>query len=590
MSGRAYIHIDGEQARDVSLGTVESISETLNKRCMVTPIPSLDMQSAFPIESGNSKSYSIGFKRTNPLEPDDTSGDSDDWPNEIWYNALTNTINRWQVRTDGCTLRYISNGNSYLPDFEEQGYIKSIERTYKADFNEVISGTLTFTVGRMHIRPQLKRSEGTEGTDLKDMFVMISDPEENNWYTIMYGNDPDSSTYNVVDSISISGGPESPFEYATLKLSKRKLMEQIPDLFDDSEEGGKGTLIYATKNKLIMDVLSATGQSRRMFVTKVRVSNDSVTITAYTEAWHYRNYTVESSMVGTPSFIIKQILTDPIYGVSYNLDNIYFSFDEANDKTPMILSSGTSAWRILQDCAMCLGCRIWFADGCAFVVDLRRLIGNDDALHSTYYTDVNLYEMDEKCCVGTVTIDEEGVDPVANSVIVVCSTQDGDGVEVPYLDTDSIEVYGEISAGKVYATEMTQSIGEDPVSEDDGEEVEIPVLENGTLFAQAYVSYLSEPQRSLTFTFKELWYDNGQRIWKPYFGCISQVDRMIDSYDKEIITNESSIHKGKAYHKLAMSSYTRKYPQCTCEYSFGVIANIDLSSSTSQINASLGSR
>lgn len=582
MSGRAYISFDGLSS-PVSLGTVTAIAPTLNKKSMVTPIPSLDMQSAFPIESGNSKSYSISFKRVNPVTPDNSSDDSDRWSNRKWYEALTSCINRWQARTDGCTLRYAANDNVYLPSFTERGYIKSIVRTYSNDYNEVISGTLQFTVGRMHIRTDTIRGGGVQ-TELQNMNVMISDPDERNWYTIMYGSDPESEKYNIVDSISISGGPESPFEYATLRISKRKLMEQIPELY--SENGG--TQIFATKNKLVLDVMSATGRPRRMFVTKVRASGESVTVTAYTEAWKYHNYSISSNMAGTPSFVMNSILMDPQYGVSYATSNIIMDFDENLDDEQVSFAPGASVWRVLQDCAICLGCRLWFTDGCVFVVDLRRRVSVPEL--STHYDEVSLFETEEKCCVGTVTVDGEGMDPVANSVTVVCSTPEGGTVEEQAYDEDSIEIYGEVSAGRLNAPEMIQTALAQGSDEGEDEGQEAVDLNSGKAFAQNYISYLSEPQRSITFTFKELYYKDGERYWRSYFGAIAQVDRIIDSYDKEVITNDSTVRDGKAYHKLAMSSYTRKYPQCTCEYSFGVIANIDLSSSTSQINSALGSR
>ena len=39
--------------------------------------------------------------------------------------------------------------------------------------------------------------------------------------------------------------------------------------------------------------------------------------------------------------------------------------------------------------------------------------------------------------------------------------------------------------------------------------------------------------------------------------------------------------------KLALSSYTRKFPEGTCEYTFGTIKNIDLSSYASEVSNSL---
>ena len=84
---------------------------------------------------------------------------------------------------------------------------------------------------------------------------------------------------------------------------------------------------------------------------------------------------------------------------------------------------------------------------------------------------------------------------------------------------------------------------------------------------------------------------NGVPTWKPYFGPASMVKGIRDDVNDVYVTNASviPISSGKALtQKLALSTYSRSYPEGKSTYTWGVLSTIDLSSNTSQITTSLG--
>ena len=108
-------------------------------------------------------------------------------------------------------------------------------------------------------------------------------------------------------------------------------------------------------------------------------------------------------------------------------------------------------------------------------------------------------------------------------------------------------------------------------------------------FANNYISYRAEPQQSIAFTVKEMGSKNGEPAWQAYFSPCASANRIYDAVNETEITNASDIESSRTpvLQKLTLSQYERHYPQGTTTYTWGVMANIDLSSSTSQINTSL---
>lgn len=553
---------------EIDLGTVISISNTVRKTGMITPIVSQNMQSAFPIESGNSQSYSISFTRKHPLgwKPEDDSRevDSSKWSNAYWYARLTDAVDRWQTRTNGTNLRYINDDhdNIYLPSLNLDGYIKQIDRVYNNNYNEVITGSLDYVVGTMYIgEPK------NDGEDYNDIYILMSDAKCENWYVILYVQDT-TEKFNCVESFTMTGGVEDPFEHVTIKMPQKKLMEQIPAL---AEVGG----IVNGRNKLY---IKGFGE-HSMFVQQVETNDSTVTVSAYTDAQKYKASALDVTLVNSPSKIILDILTDPSTGISFQdggvANSIMRRYRTDLDGVEVTIPAGTLKYRALQICATLLRCRIFFADNKAYIVDYtapREETEGYTVIGEPFtYTGAKNIDLRDKVsfgrrCIGKTSTDPTGLDPVKNQASMQYS--DGTvGVSIPY-SIDALEQ--PLDKGTIKVPELSKELAQ--------------------TFGENYLTYLCEPQRAMTFTLKEVYSASGVRTkkWESYFGPSAMLDTIADVYTSETVSNLSIKDDGsRATQKLALSTYTRSYPKGTCEYTFGMIASVGLSDNISQTTNTL---
>lgn len=721
MGGRVHIYYEDDVGRKVylDLGSITSISDAVTKQTGITPIVSKGMRNSFPVENGNSQTINVSFTRHDPGTTEyDTSNSTSlettrKWSNAKWYKEVSAAIDRWQMRSNGCELTYTPNedGDSW-PGFTIGGYIKSITRLYRNDYNEVITGTLRLTVGTMYVND----ADLTGGVSYENMNIIISDKSVGRWFVLNAG-----TTYNCVNSVEISAGPECPFEVATIKVPKKKLMEFAPELENS---------IVASKNRLSMDMFG----NHDMILEEVR-NGDTITITAYCAAYAYTGATMLGKYDGSPWDIIKNILTSGSYGPKFDTDHIHYRFLRAFDVVELSIPSNTNIWRLLQICATMLRCKIFFADDCAYILDYTLptdiasdLLKEDSVSFKDITGGINLFDKTDATlgerCIGDVDIDEEGTYPLANTMTLSCNSSGSSTMTTfTYVDkSGSVESFGEKAAGSgtIQLPELVETLddtitglldGETPSGAENVQEGEyyvtsldyhapegdvyvsvnrwteftskesravwnnvvdeiklelayncaviqleavsdgadlkwtykahgmirplangpfyalISITVSGTLFihdtfkyliegtgeggaedvivsqymqgstfASNYLTYRREPQRSVTFTVKEMYHPNGARggLWKPVFDPFTRVWWFKDHISGEKVTNDSEIDgvpEGTvAPQKLAISSYTRTYPKGICEYSFGKISNKDLASSLSQLNNAVGSR
>ena len=552
-NGKLTIRFDTDDQPDftIDVGTLETISNFVMKKGSAYPIVTQGVQNSFPIENGNSQSYTFQFKHTNG---------QDGLTNAVWYNRMVSAIDRWQARTDGCKIIYTPNENGYAERLELDGYIKSLTLDYKNNYNEVISGNITFTAGRMHIG----NKDAPSGVyPYSNMYAMISDSTQSRWYAIYYGAMRDD--YSCINSISITAGPECPFEYAMIRMPRKKLMEQIPDLVND---------LVDNKNKVYLNLMG----NHNMFAQAIKSSGDTITIKAYCDAQTYMAKALPNSYSGTPKDIIEQILMDASLGVSFAKDSIMFRYNTSYDTGMVTFPPGTLAYRALQICAKLLRCRLFFADNKAWIIDYTAspsatMTGNA----SIYFSGGLILRGGKKLgrrCTGDSSCDETGFDPVRNHCTITYSVYDEDGnatqASEQVQDDDSIKAYGPYDKGTISLPELT--------------------VDQARTFASNMLYYIREPQRSMTFTLKEVYGQSGKTglSWKSFFTPCAMASSLQDDYNSESITNDSQFG-GKAYHKLILSEYTREFPKGTCEYTFGMIASVELSDNLSQIGNTLNS-
>ena len=147
------IYYDPDKGKKtIDLGYIVDISTSMNKALSTIPLVSMGTDRAFQLETGSTLQYTISFKRKNPINPDDSSDDMTVWSNSKWYDALTEAIDRWQMKSDGYRLKYTPDDtNPYVPPIDVNGYIRMLSRTFSNDYNEIILGTMQFIVGTMHV-------------------------------------------------------------------------------------------------------------------------------------------------------------------------------------------------------------------------------------------------------------------------------------------------------------------------------------------------------------------------------------------------------------------------------------------------------
>lgn len=427
-----------------------------------------------------------------------------------------------------------------------------------------------------------------EPTARKGFSILISDNTGDTFYT-MLGNVTSGNRewfYNCLSSLSITGGPEDPFEYLTLTVPKKRLEYVAAELVE-----ANGILPGVTKIQL--DCMG-----RGMFtVTKCRYSGRRYTITAYCDAERFRGVTNDKELTGMPWTILMEILeARSEYGISISYvdtEDLYDASVSTRCTESVTFDKDTNLWYIMQVCAMLCRCRIWFSDDTVHIRDCTKAVRN--RVYSGAEA-VDLYpESTSDAMYARVTdevdLGDEGADTVVNSVTIRCANSAGTMANIGPLYGDgtttkptkgSVAKFGERTEqlsipelGWTYDTtdEEAETTEKDKVSA------------AGSIFAQNYIGYLSEPQQSIEFTVKEMQEtEDGEGYeWLSYFDDPSMATEIVDVPDEVHLTNESVCDQGTLPQKLMLSTRTRHYPDCTTTYTFGQMKSITLSDSTSRI-------
>ena len=243
------------------------------------------------------------------------------------------------------------------------------------------------------------------------------------------------------------------------------------------------------------------------------------------------------------------------------------SMTEYDDLT---FKKGTNIWYILQVCALYVGCKVFFAHNNAYCIDCRSTtITTGSSGPLVDYEDILLYDLDPSEPIygrttGSVNLGDEGIDTVINTQVIECVNSSGK--RVTYSNkTDEKTVR---AGNTLYINTLIQ--GGD--------------YHQAEKLASNVVSYREEPQQSVSFTLKELQDVGGAMGWAPFFLPNARATSITPLVDDFTITNKSvKPGGGRKPQKLLLSQYERHYPEGTTTYTFGIISNVDLAVSTSQI-------
>lgn len=625
-------------ATDIGFGSVTSFEETFSKSCTVTPLVSLTVYDTFVIETGSQKTYTFGFSRVHPAgwtEGDDASSDINRWSNRKWYEAVTTAMNRWQARTNGFVMSYAPDStNPYIParissisgGLEENGYIKNLSLTYAQADNTVIKGTMEFHVGTMF--PRVVHPDPTTRISRNDFQVQISDSTESVYVSLLGYDSNGDVLADCIESYTLYGGIETPFEYAEITVPKRRLSSVAVQIFEN---------IVAGRNRVM---LNAVGKCINMFVKSCELKNSrrDYVITAYCVGAKVSAASLEANGTMTPFQWVATILQSGKYAPIVYPDHTDFIYAFRTRLTDTLsFSEGTNVWYILQLCAMLLGCKIFFAEDRCYMVDYTIPLdscgvdcrsdydvvydseGTASYVYNSSYPSPNEYGMVQESggvkdaniqlyrygknsgtasngkyvfqgrVVGDVKLGGEGTDTIVNSISVSCTSIDSEGVKSSgskqCVDSESITRFGVFGGNTVHAPELLQS--DDTVTGDD-----VVRHTQASTFGNNLIKYRSEPQQSISFSLKEIESTGSEVRWVPMFPVSFGCHTITDAVNDVSVSNDSTIDEARSpvRHKLLLSSYERTYPEGISKYTFGLMANIDLSSSTSQTMSSLNNR
>ena len=571
-------------AESIEVATVTSFSESFSKNCMTTPLVSLSVDDTFAIETGSSKVYNISFTRVSSQHSISNAG---------WIEQFTAAVNRWQCKTDGFTMHYVPDSdNPYIGERLEDGYIKSLTIRYTDESNETIKGSFEFHVGTMYVR---NPNAGNASVSRSNFLIQMSSSDGSQWYPLLANVDQEDAV-DCVESYTLTGGLEQPFEYLTMEIPKNRLTSVAADLVDD---------IVAGKNSLLV---RAVGQST-MTVTKCKLRNKTYSITAYSNCERIRGYKLQRGDAGsrTPFDWIMFILTESSnYGIRFTAGTTFhyaINSNPSEETDILFFGEETNVWYILQVCAMYLGARIFFSGDSAYLVDYRsssHFISSGNPLET--YGNLNLYETSTSDnmygrVIGNVTLGDEGVDTIINSLTVKCSNEVGvaqNSTQITEKDDSSIRTFEEREGNTLYMPNLVEVEVEREVPPPEGSPegteptIETLVYAQAQVFAGNYISYRSEPQQSITFNLKEMGISGQAATWTPFFHNSSMATSIQDTVDDVLVTNGSAVDGTTKTQLLTLSQYERHYPEGYTAYTWGVMANIDLSSSTSQILSNQG--
>lgn len=428
----------------------------------------------------------------------------------------------------------------------------------------------------------------------EDFQILISDADQSIWYPLLY--DPEGVSQSgedrqsCVESYELEGGPESPFETLTLKLSLKKLKEQYPSLYNNAKGFEVG------KNRI---ALNAVGRSN-MTMVKCKLRGTSLVITAYSDAEVLKGSKLAMGGMMQPYDWIKDILCSGSYGVTFAegdtfLTSSVFPTDVVSEGDWLHFDEGENVWYVLQVCAMYMNCKIFFCDNRAYLVDMTQLFGSSrgqDGVLFDYET-INLrpptpQEPMYGRTVGDAELGDEGTDTVINALSGRCTDNmtQSTSVTVTVSNEESVQKYGNRAGNTLYFPTLIEGTYPDPNNNQSDEEPVTYVQASNIL--SNLISYRREPQQSVSFTVKEICRVNNKAAWVPCFQICSRVSEIIDDVNGIDVSNISDITGQPAGQLLNLSSYRRKYPEGNTTYTFGVISNIDLSESTSTILTQLG--
>lgn len=593
--------------------TTQAVSDEINVSVSVTPIVTYNAENAFVFDLQATEKISFSFTRKNPTGiihvmnnnvmtemplPWDASSDDRHWSNRTWMNKLRNFIDCWQTDSDGCKLTYEPLDDTLqaaIPSLNV--YVQTLQYNMNTSSNEVVNGTLTLQVGSMTADAadasdsNVQIAGYNDPIDFKDMTIIMSSSDGLAKY-ILYCKGKEDASGNIVDlncvtEYHLKGGPEQPFEYLKMSISKKRLSVVAPNLMND---------IIAGRNRIELDAMG-TGQ---FIVTKCSSTSTTYTITAYSIYEIYRSLPVNNRILfgngvnTTPYNVIFRILStrntvgtgSDISPVYFTQDNIRYAFFNKNNVWSVAhqyaFSNDASAWYVMSVCALRLNCKIWFSDNYAYIVDtsitedmlasprgygittnmggysshISKLYLNTSDPYPLFATDTERNFSKSVCDM--ISLGDEGAETICNSVRIQFnkSLDDRDvdeltrgGYASGVTATGLTSILNTVTNVSAYQPDVTpypliaQSQSKYGIKET---VYKIPEIgdEDADAIAVNVANSYCDGEQSVGFKLKEAHKDVNNNIvnkhWQKYFPTFTQVDEIYDYSNDLVLSNMSN--------------------------------------------------
>ena len=637
----------------------ENVTDNISASVSVTPIVTYDAENAFAFDIQANEQISFNFIRKNPAGsyhkmingtpavtplPDDSSDDDRLWSNRRWVNELVKLVNRWQAESDGCILTYEPIDPALQHGFSVNVFLRNVTHTMSINSNEIVKGSIDAQVGSMTGDAIRASDSGTslEGyndkINFEDMSVCMTSSDGLSTYTLYRKGiliNGEKHDLNCVSSYTLKGGPEQPFEYLVMEISKKRLSVVAPNLLND---------IIAGRNRV---TLNAMGKGT-FIVTKCSTSSTTYKIIAYSTCEIYRSTSINQTVfkfggetLTTPFNIIYTILTTQrevgmgsnITPVYFTADTIKYAFFASNNvwghtRDECSFSNNSSSWYIISVCALKLNCKVWFSDGYAYLIDPTITqpmlaypeqygITTNIAHYNSHISKIYLNESEpyplsatdterkfSKSVCDTISLGDEGAETICNFIKVQFdSEKDGRnsaalkkgnymrgltatclirpaGSNRYVVDTSSNQKIAQ-SQAKYGIKQIVYKIPE--IGNVDADDIAIKVAE----------SYC-DGEQSVGFKLKEMHIERNQqgavttKYWQKYFPSFTQVDSIIDYSNDLVLSNRSNYlingERPAMPNKLCLSTFEHNFPEGTTKYWFGIMKPTDITQNTSEIS------
>lgn len=473
--------------------------------------------------------------------------------------------------------------------------------------------------------------------EIGDEAIFMSDPDRTTDFLLYHGA---NNGYNCIESYTIHGGSEQPFEYVTLTINKKQLSALAPDL---------ANRIYAGRNRI---TLIGPGQGEYI-VSSCKKSGQVWTIIAYSISELIRAVTLgqkinlESggSNATTPKDIITSLIYTDIsqYYVSgmYSLApivNAVFIYkdgrnswlSESDSMPDMCFAKGTSVWYVIQVCAAKLGCKVWISHGILYVVDTSAdfrngppagyvISPNTEAFTEIAEIYLNRNEdfpynpTEEQLgfmsnVVNLPAPGEEGPMVLRNQVTVKFAqerdprTPDSDDATLVATTTGTPPQPQE-GAGTPLGT-ITSGLSNSLVARSievyspKAYSVEIKEigLNNARAIAEQFAERYCDAETSISFNVRGLYKEtddggNIHRVWYPTFPTLTHIHTLVDYSNDLVISTKCNYTVNNQYPVLpskGMLSYVEHtFPEHISKYTFGISTPTDIAQDNSIIKNSI---